>query len=151
MYGFCLPLAAQTAIQQMFEPWNAFLFFFDISSGSVCFWHTLQHARPCVLFAIQLWSVLNCRRSKLHKEGSYLCNITQSADSTDFKEHLKRRQERDGWNCLQSSYLFKSVCHVEGNVWLQPQKFGLIADMHTYAYMRWLRPRAIFNPWRWRT
>ncbi len=70
-------------------------FFFDISSGSVCFWHTLQHAGPCVLFAIQLWSVLNCRGSKLHKEGSYLCNITQSADSTDFKEHLKRGQERD--------------------------------------------------------
>ncbi len=69
--------------------------FFYISSGSVCFWHTLQHAGPCVLFAIQLWSVLNCRGSKLHKEGSYLCNITQSADSTDFKEHLKRRQERD--------------------------------------------------------
>lgn len=45
--------------------------------------------------AIQLWSVLNCRGSKSHKEGSYLCNITQSGDSTDFKEHLKRRQERD--------------------------------------------------------
>lgn len=46
--NFCLCmafvyLAAQTAIQQMFKPWNVFLFFY-IWSGSVCFWHTLQDA-----------------------------------------------------------------------------------------------------------
>lgn len=61
--------------------------------------------------AIQLWSVENCRGSKSYKEGSYLCNITQSADSTDFKEHLKRLKERNS-----AEIVFKVVTFSKASV-----------------------------------
>lgn len=97
--NFCLCmafvyLAAQTAIQQMFEPWNAFLFFLDLKRFGL-FLTYFAACRAARRVAIQFWSVLNCRGSNSHREDSYLCSITQSADSTDFKEHLKRCEERD--------------------------------------------------------
>lgn len=90
----------------LFSRWNAFLFYLERFVLDIHFSET-----GC---AIQLWSVVDCRESVWHKEASYLCNITHRTNPLDFKEHLKRYEERCGWNHPQSVYLFKYVCHKEG-------------------------------------
>lgn len=89
-------------------PSSFFFFFLDLKRFGL-FLTYFQHAGAARRVAIQLWSVLNCRGSNSHKKDSYLCSRAQSADSTDFKDHLKRCEEREEKNCLQSSYLFKRV------------------------------------------
>lgn len=93
MYGFCLPRSpdCHSADVQALKRLPLFLYLERFGLFLTYF----AGCRVARCAAIQLWSVLNCRGSKSHKEGSYLCSITQSADSTDFKEHLKRCEERD--------------------------------------------------------
>lgn len=85
--------------------------FFEYLEWSGLFLTYFAARRASRRVAIQLWSVLNCRGSKSHKEASYLCNITQSADSTDFKERLKRREERDS-----AEIVFKVVTFSKASV-----------------------------------
>lgn len=112
--------------------WNTFLFYIQRFVLDI-----LLSEPGC---AIQLWSVVDCRESVWHKEPSYLRNITQSGNSLDFKEHLKRCEERCGW---KSIYLLK---YKEG-------EFGLVVFIYTYTAHMYgqLKTGAIFNPWRWRT
>lgn len=95
MYGFCLPCGpdCHSADVQALKCLPLF-FFLDLKRFGL-FYTYFAACRAARRVAIQFWSVLNCRGSNSHREGSYLCSITQSADSTDFKEHLKRYEERD--------------------------------------------------------